>query len=268
MSKIIGNFLQTYSTNRIETAKVISHDISLNYFLNFLDFKFLSFHNLANNTEYCKKYASYIKKNLSNVEFLIYTEPYYTHTVTRHIEMLEKKGCTDLFFTQDDVVCLVPDKDRNILDKVYSFYKNSDDVNLLSLNVKGTRLIKAGAIPKQIREISKEHNLYAYEFSTDDFTKANLFEMDDSTYLAKIDLIRTLYNEKYKTYLNMDQAECHVKETCMERPISRWVLNKRLFRYLYYHGMHVYTSEMRVKELKILEKLFNYKKTGNAFNKL
>lgn len=265
MSKIIGNFLQTYSINRIETAKVISQDVSLNYFLNKIDFKYFSFHNLANEKDYCRKYASYVSKNLKDVEFLIYTEPYYTHTVTRHIDMLQNKGCTDIFFTQDDAVCLVPDNDKHLLDKVFNFYKNSEDVNLLSLNVKGTRLLKAGAVPKQIREVSKEHNLYAYEFSTNDFTKANLFEMDDSTYFAKINLIKTLYNEKYKTYFNMDQAECHVKEACMENPISRWVLNKRLFRYLYYHGMHVYTSEMRVKELKILEKLFNYKKTGDVF---
>jgi hypothetical protein len=263
--KTIGNFTQTYSTTRIETAKVLSKDKSLGHFFNKLDQKYFSFHNLANDKEYCKQYAAYVRKNFNNVEFLIYSEPYYTHTATRHLDMLIDRGCTDIFFTQDDVVCTVPDNALDTLDVVYDFYKNSKEIKLLSFHTKSTRLINAGAKPRQIVEISKKHNLYAYEFLTTDFTKANLFEMDDSTYIGDIKLIKAIYNEKYRTFYNMDEAEGYVKETCTVNPVSRWLLNKRLFRYFYYHGMHVYTSEKRIEELKLLKQLFNFKNTGKFY---
>lgn len=253
--KIIGNFLQTYSANRIETANFLSQDLTLNYFLNKLDKKYFSFHNGCS-IDYCKKYANIVKKNFNNVEFLIYTEPQYTHTITRHIKMLREQKCTDLFFTQDDVICTVPNNHKYILDSLYSFYKDSPDVNLLSLNIKGSRLIKAGVKPLQTRVISDKHNIVAYEFWSTDFAKANLFEMDDSTYFANLDFVEWLYDEEYRKFYNMDEAESYVKKKCTYTPVKRWALNKRMFRYFYYHGMHVYN---RFKEINVLSRLLRYK---------
>jgi hypothetical protein len=66
-------------------------DNTLNYFLNKVDYKFLSLHNTGSDLEYCKKYANIIKQKFRDVEFLVYNEPYYTHTVCRHIKMLKEK---------------------------------------------------------------------------------------------------------------------------------------------------------------------------------
>ena len=254
--KVIGNFLQTYSNRRLETANYFSQDNTLNYLLNKVDHKFFSLHNTGGDLEYCKKYANIIKQKFKNVEFLVYNEPYYTHTVCRHIKMLKEKGCTDLFFTQDDVICSIPDKHKRLCDVVYNFYKNSEDINLLSLNVKGSRLIQCGVEPRQTRIVSKEHGIVAYEFLTTDFAKAKYYEMDDSTYFGKINLIEKLYDEKYMTYYNTDQAEGYVRERCEKEPISRWVFNKRMFRYFYYTGMHIYN---RQKELRFIDRLLKYK---------
>lgn len=254
--KVIGNFTQTYKTNRMDVAKFFSQDVSLNYFLNQLDKKFFSFHKPEGNIQYCKDFANLIKQRFHGVEFLIYNEPIFSHVVHNHMKMLEEKGCTDVLFMYDDAMCTIPDQEKELGKVILDFYKNSEDIYLLNLSLKGERLIQCGVKPRQTRVVSAKHNLLAYEFLTTDYAKASFYEMDDSTYLGRMDIVQGLYDETYMTYTNTDQAEGYVRLKCEQYPISRWVLNKRMFRYCYYTGMHIYNKD---KELRFLDRLIKFK---------
>jgi hypothetical protein len=263
--KRIANFTQTYSTNRLEVANNLSTDKGIHKLFQNLDKKYFSFHNVNNNFEYCKQFALHLKVPMPDIEFLIYTSQKYTDSFLTHLNHLKDNKFTDCLLMQDDAVCTLQYKNLHLIDLVVDFYRNNKDIIMLNLDNRSVakRLLRHGAKPTQTRVISEKYNLYAYEFDTLDWSCAQLYNMDDSTYIGNIDQMLDLYDSEYSKYYNMDQAESYINTKCRAKPLKRWVLNRSFFRYFSYVGMHVYNEQTRIKELKKLSKL-NYLKTCNT----
>jgi hypothetical protein len=262
--KKIANFTQTYSTNRYEIIENFVIDKGIIHLLNNIDKKYYSFHNLSHNLDYCRKIKDAITPVLENTTFMGYNFSHYAPTYVEHLKILKDSNITDCFFTQDDVICVIKDKNLYVLDDILTFYRENNDVQMLNLDNRqiARNLISQGCNYIQKRLVSKQYNLWAYEFKTTEWLKTSLWSMDDSTYLGNVDLLLELYNDpNFLNHYNMDKAEVYIKEKCERLPISRWVLDKSIFRYFSYNGMHVYTNETRESELKLLNKVFKHKTT-------
>lgn len=264
MNKTLANFTQTYSVDRLEVAQYLEQDRGFNKMLSLLDRVYLSFHNVED-LSYCKKFATCIKNSHPRAEFLSFLHPHYSQTYPNFLKMLNKEKISDCFFIQDDAICVIRDKNLDVLDDIINFYKSNLDIQMLNLDNRQNPkyLIDQGCKYIQKRLVSKKYNLWAYEFETSEWLKTNntIWGMDDSPYLANVDLLLRIYDDpNYFLYSNMDQAEIYIKNKCEKNFVfSRWILDKSVFRYFSYTGMHVYKTETRDKELKLLKRLFKFK---------
>jgi len=248
--KKLANFTPTHTTGREEVSNFYSQDASLAYFLNKLNKRFFCFHNVLDR-EYCRNVALKIKKNLKNVEFLLYKAESFNLVFTSHLLKLQEEGFTDIVYLPDDAACVT--KNTKFIDEVLELYKKNKDITFLSL------CIKSGEInhnAQKTHHISK--NLILSLYPTSVFRDTNLLDIINRPYVAKINFLLELCDKTYSELRTKNEGDLYLRSQFLKQNLVKIAcLNKRLFKCFYYNST---VRDTRLKELHLMRKLLQHKK--------
>lgn len=221
---MIASFTQTYGNerdlgHRDKLYEAYGRDSRLIEFKNMLDVNIHSFHD-------CEIGVINKYKSLNRVEKSIYLEHQdisYGGTIKELLRQLKILGVTHLFFSQDDTFSMDNESIdfMELLDYVKSFKENF----MLSLAY-DKEFINSPEMPYE------KHESFTVHFSnTKDFGRAERFPMDDSPYIATMDIVRRIYGDYYMS----DQRPIwNIEETlaqfCGSYRIPRFILDNPLFK--------------------------------------
>jgi hypothetical protein len=243
---MIASFTQTYGNEREPGQRDMLYgaqakDERMIEFKNMLDVNFFSFHD--NHRSEIDHY-----KYLNKVEKSVYLEHYdvtYTDTIRELLRQLEILGVTHLFWTQDDSFSAEnEDLDLNeLLDYVKGFKENF----MINLAVDPEYLHHLQLPSDQLKTFT------AYHSNTRDFSRAGKFAMDDSPYIATMDIVELIYGEYYlEDQRTIWRVEENMAEHCASWKIPRFIPDRELFRNYNIIGRTV--SEEKKEARKLIEK--------------
>jgi hypothetical protein len=221
---MIASFVQTYGNEREVGHRSLlyggqARDQRMIEFKNMLDVNIFSFHD--NHKSEIEDY-----KSLNKVKKAVYLEHYdvtYTDTIRELLRQLEILGVTHLFWTQDD-----------------SFSAENEDLDLGELldYVKGFKenfMINLAVDPEYLNHLQLPSDqlktFTAYHSNTRDFSRAGKFAMDDSPYIATMDVVELIYGEYYlEDQRTIWRVEESMAEHCASWKIPRFIPDRELFR--------------------------------------
>ena len=221
---MIASFTQTYGNERdLHYRDVLyegyARDSRLIEFKNMMDVNFHSFHN-------CDQRLIDKYKALNKVEKTVYLEHgevLYTDTIRELLRQLDILEVTHLFFSQDDTFS---GEDRTV-----------DLVELLDY-VKGFKenfMVNLAVSPKYLNHVElptdKHRTFTVHHSNTKDYARACKFAMDDSPYIATMDMVKRIYGDYY---LNDKRTIWRIEENmadhCASFSIPRYILDKITFK--------------------------------------
>lgn len=240
---MIASFTQTYGNERdLHYRDVLyeayAKDERLIAFKNLLDVNFHSFHNCDQRLIDKYKALNKVKKTV----YLEFGEVTYGDTIRELLRQLDILGVTHLFFSQDDSfsgpgrsVDLV-----ELLDYVYSFQENF----MVNLAV-DPEYLNYPDIP------TDEHKTFTVHHSnTKDFARACKFAMDDSPYIATMDVVHRIYDERYlsdrRTIWRVEES---MADHCASFAIPRYILDQITFKNYNIIGYNLAGKKPDVAEL-------------------
>lgn len=213
---MLVSFVQTYGNDRKQLHDIYAKDTKLIEFKNLFDINIFSFNNCDNKT------IDYFKKiNPVNNSYYINFTYEYTMCIKELLKLLDQFKCTHFFFHQDDTFSYDnTDIDFNEFlryvksfkqDFMYNFYYNSTMFNNLKL----------------LHSLS---SLNIYENVSTKFSELNLGGMDDTPYIATIDMVKRIYDDGYFKKVNIWSAEKYLIRKYLNEEIKRYVGDKTLFQ--------------------------------------
>lgn len=221
---MIASFVQTYGNEREPGQRSMlyraqARDKRMIEFKNMLDVNLFSFHD--NHQSEIDEYRS-----LNTVKRAMYLEHYdvtYTDTIREMLRQLEELGVTHLFWTQDD-----------------SFSAENEDLDLQELldYVKGFKenfMINVAVGPEYLNHLQlptdKLKTFTTHHSNTKDFSRAGIFAMDDSPYIATMDVVKRIYGDYYlNDQRTIWRVEENMAEHCASWKIPRFIPDRELFR--------------------------------------
>jgi len=240
---MIASFVQTYGNERIEGERshlyrAQANDKRMIEFKNMMDVNIFSFHD--NHRSEIEQYRS-----LNRVDRSIYLEHYdvtYTDTIREMLRQLEILGVTHLFWTQDDSFSAENENldFQELLDYVKSFKENF--------------MINLAVDPEYLNHLQlpsdKLNTFTAYHSNTRDFSRAGKFAMDDSPYIATMDIVKKIYGDYYlDDQRTIWRVEENMAEHCASWKIPRFIPDKELFRNYNIIGRNLSEQKKQVRKL-------------------
>ena len=240
---MIASFVQTYGNEREPGHRDLlyeaqSRDQRMIDFKNLCDVNFFSFHdNHQSEIDYYK--------TLNKVKKAVYLEHYdvvYTDTIREMLRQLEILGVTHLFWTQDDSFSAENhDLDlKELLDYAKGFKENF----MINLAVDPTYLNHLQLPTDELKTFT------AYHSNTRDFARSGKFAMDDSPYIATMDVVKRIYGDYY---LNDQRTIWRVEESmaehCASWKIPRFIPDKELFRNYNFLGYNLSQEKKEIQKL-------------------
>jgi hypothetical protein len=221
---MIASFVQTYGNERQVGERTFLHEAQANdkrmiEFKNMMDVNFFSFHD--NHRSEIDNYK--ILNKVENSVYLEHEDVCYTDTIRVMLDELEARGVTHLFWTQDD-----------------SFSAENEHLDLQELldyamSFKENFMIHLAVGPEHLNHLQlptdKLKTFTAHHSNTKDFARSGKFAMDDSPYIATMDIVRRIYSDYY---LNDQRTIWRVEESmaehCASWKIPRFIPDRELFK--------------------------------------
>jgi hypothetical protein len=102
-------------------------------------------------------------------------------------------------------------------------------------------------------KIAQYKYLKFYDTDSVDFTRLNVWAMDDGPFVANLDFLMTkIYDATYYSLGDIWTAERYLNNKIRQMPIQRLTTNKCLFSRFYIVGMNIQSREDSLKKLKEL----------------
>lgn len=221
---MIASFTQTYGNERdLHYRDVLyegyAKDSRMIEFKNMMDVNFHSFHNCDQRLINKYKSLNKVKKTI----YLEHGEITYGDTIRELLRQLDILGVTHLFFTQDDSFS---GPDRTIdLSELLEYVKGFDKNFMMNLAVDLEYL-------NHIKLPTIKHKTFTVHHSnTKDFARACKFAMDDSPYIATMDIVHRIYGEYYLSdKRTIWRIEENMADHCASFAIPRYILDKITFK--------------------------------------
>lgn len=234
------SFTQTYGGDRKKLLEIYFRDKRLQEFKNHFDLNIYSFHNSP------PSLIKWFKENnpVKNTKILVFNNNYYTDTIRELFKVLNQKGCTHFFFSQDDTFSV--DNEDVDFNELLNYVKGHQDNFMLALGMNGVQINPV----KEPFFIKKTFSVYDY--TTWDYDDYAHFAMDDSPYICTFDILNTIYDEDYLNQKNIWEAELFLRRTFSrgEKKINRYPTDKIIFRNYNIMGKYVGKKDRYEFELK------------------
>jgi hypothetical protein len=243
---MIASFTQTYGNERevgqrSMLYKAQARDERMIEFKNMLDINIFSFHD--NHQSEIEEY-----KSLNNVKKAVYLEHYdvtYTDTIRELLRQLEILGVTHLFWTQDD--SFSAENEDLDLGELLDYVKGFKENFMINLAVDPEYLNHLQLPTDELKTFTVHHS------NTKDFSRAGKFAMDDSPYIATMDVVELIYGEYYlEDQRTIWRVEENMAEHCASWKIPRFIPDRELFRNYNIIGRTV--SEEKKEARRLIEK--------------
>jgi hypothetical protein len=238
----ICSFTQTYSDEREELFDFHDNDNVDLYFRNKLDDNFYVFHNCSEN--YINKIQN--KKYLNSIakkQIMPLNNITYTKSLLKTLSLIKTQGFKYIFFLQDDVFCMA---DNQTIDNLLSFVENND-FNLLNIEINN--------VNNEKEIIFEQSNLKVYNTDSVDFTKKNMWAMDDGPFVANIDyLMSVIYDTNYFALNDIWTAETYMNSKITQNPVQRLSTNTSFFIRVNIVGKN--NLQARESHIELLKKTF------------
>lgn len=240
---MIASFTQTYGNERdLHYRDVLyegyAKDSRLIEFKNMLDVNFHSFHNCDQRLIDKYKSLNKVKKTV----YLEFGEIPYGETIRELLRQLDILGVTHLFFTQDDSFS-GPGTGVD-LTEFLNYVKRFKDNFMVNLAVDPDYLNHPD-LPTD-----KHETFTVYHSNTKDFARACKFAMDDSPYIATMDIVHRIYDDYYlNDRRTIWRIEENMADHCASYAIPRYVLDKITFKNYNIIGFNLGGKKPDVTEL-------------------
>lgn len=239
----IASFRQTYGNEREPGERNRLHegysrDKRLIEFENMLDLNIHSFHD--NHRSEIDNYK--VLNKVKNSIYLEHNDVTYTDTIRVMLDTLEAHGITHLFWTQDD-----------------SFSAENEDLDFVELldyigGFEKNFMINLAVDPEYLNHLQLPTDelgtLTIHKSNTRDFSRAGKFAMDDSPYIATMDVVKRIYGDYYlNDQRTIWRVEENMAEHCASWKIPRFIPDREIFRNYNILGRNLSQEKKEAKKL-------------------
>lgn len=260
MSKIIGNFTQTYqgTPQWSPGSDCKNRDFLINAFCNnkekieiynLLDYPSFNFHNFVD-INHAKTLALKLKNIIPKINCVCYNNMSMGQCIYKHLTTLKSLGITDFLWVQDDEFFT----NNNLEDfkKVLDFYKKTPEIKNLSLLYSLSDTV--GLLPQNEQNVPQT-NLTLYKYTTTDILPHRRYAMDFTAFVCSIDyFLENMFDRRFETILDAYQLEGAVLQKSVATNSQRCFLNTKFFESFNIVGMggSLGDSKNASKKLKLL----------------
>jgi hypothetical protein len=240
--------MQTYGNVREIVWKVRKQDLQMAHFLSHFDENIISFHNCSPNTiANCKEIVAML--GIQNLRYFEFENISYPRCVEAIAAYVNDNGFDRLFFYQDDVFSagVFPKSEISAL------YRAS-----INLPYMVNYEIDVTATSNRRDSYLDQEGLRFFNSLTQDvnfnFTNRN-FEMDDSPVLLTREEMNFFWDAGYFSYPDIWAAELYLFGKVKQKPMPRYLCEKRYFKRYWLCGQKNYNEIYRKYDLELLKEV-------------
>jgi hypothetical protein len=234
------SFTQTYGNDRKRLLDIYFRDKKLHEFKNLCDINFYSFHN--SNDDIVNYFID--KNPVKNTQILRFNGISYTQCVKNLLQILENLKCTHLFFIQDDAFS--DDNDDINFEELVNYIKEQKNQFMLSFCAGYCMHLR---IPKDnLKSLKTFNNFAIYENNCMNYE--HIYNMDDSSYIASIDIVKQVYDKAYFMYNDIWNAEGYLNRRFKTESMPRNMSSRHLFKPYNIIGRNAWNPQASENELR------------------